>query len=141
MLPGLAFGVEAPRIAAVYLTCSAVIGLYLAVLFWVNRVGMPAFSSRHGLSILEQQVIGTRNVRHSRSLDLFFGGLDFQIEHHLMPGVPSSHLRQLQAIARPRCLAAGLPSAKRLRARPSSLLPDTSRASGRVGGSGSPRQT
>jgi fatty acid desaturase len=108
-LPGLAFGVEAPRVAAVYLTCSAVIGLYLAVLFWVNHIGMPAVSPRHGLSILEQQVIGTRNVRHSRSLDLFFGGLDFQIEHHLMPGVPSAHLRQLQAIARPRCLAAGLP--------------------------------
>jgi len=108
-LPGLALGTGALRSVAVYLTCSAVMGLYLAVLFWVNHVGMPAFSPKHGLSSLEQQVVGTRNVRHSRSLDLVFGGLDFQIEHHLMPGVPSTRLRRLQAIARPRCLAAGLP--------------------------------
>jgi fatty acid desaturase len=108
-LPGLAFGTGSLRSAAVYLTCSAVMGMYLAVLFWVNHVGMPAFSPQHGLTSLEQQVLGTRNVRHSRSLDLVFGGLGFQIEHHLMPGVPSAHLRQLQAIARPRCLALGLP--------------------------------
>ena len=107
-LPSLAFDTGAPRIAAVYLMCSAVMGAYLAILFWVNHIGMPALSAEHGLSSLEQQVVGTRNLRHPRSVDPFFGGLDFQIEHHLMPGVPSTHLRQLQAIARPRCLAAGL---------------------------------
>lgn len=107
LLPGAALGVGAGRTAAVYLVSSAVIGVHLAVLFWVNHVGMPP--AQQGLSILEQQTIGTRNVRHARGLDLFFGGLDFQIEHHLVPGVPSANLRKLQAIARPRCLAAGVP--------------------------------
>ena len=107
-LPALALGVDVGRIALVYLMTSAVMGLHLAVLFWVNHVGMPTLGAGHGRSILEQQVVGTRNVRHGRWLDFLFGGLDFQIEHHLVPNAPSARLRQLQAITRPRCFAAGL---------------------------------
>lgn len=109
VLPFLATGSGAGRSAAVYLACSAVMGVYLAVLFWVNHVGMPAQQPGHKLAALEQQVVGTRNLRHAPWLDFFFGGLDFQIEHHLAPEVPSAHLRELQSITRRHCRAAGLP--------------------------------
>ena len=54
-LPGLAFETGVLRIATVYLTCSAVMGVYLAMLFWVNHIGMPALSADHALSTLSSR--------------------------------------------------------------------------------------
>jgi fatty acid desaturase len=108
VLPVLVTGTGLGRSAAVYIACSSVMGVYLAVLFWVNHVGMPALPEGHSLTQLEQQVLGTRNVRHASWLDFFFGGLDFQIEHHLLPDLPSARLRELQSISRRHCRAAGL---------------------------------
>ena len=97
------------RALAVYAFTSAAMGLYLAVLFWVNHIGMPVVQAEHGLSFVEQQVVGSRNVRCRASIDWFFGGMNFQIEHHLVPDCPGPRLRELRAIARPVCLEAGLP--------------------------------
>jgi fatty acid desaturase len=82
---------------------SACAGSYLALLFWVNHVGMPALQAGHGRSVLEQQVVGTRNVRNPAWLDGFFGGLNLQIEHHLLPGCPSGRLRRVQPLVRKLC--------------------------------------
>ena len=75
----------------------------------MNHVGMPAIGAGHSLTRLEQQVVGSRNVRHARWLDFVYGGLDFQIEHHLLPAVSNARLRAFQGIARRHCGAAGLP--------------------------------
>ena len=109
VLPVAFIGVGWGRTLVVYALTSAVMGLYLAVLFWVNHIGMPVIQAGHGLSFAEQQVIGSRNVRCAPGFDWFFGGLNFQIEHHLAPDCPSPHLRELRAIAQPLCLDAGLP--------------------------------
>ncbi len=109
VLPGALAGPGWGRALAVYAVTAAVMGLYLAVVFWVNHVGMPALQAGHGLSFLEQQVIGTRNIRNPAALDWLFGGLNFQIEHHLVPDCPGQRLRELQAIARPLCVGVGLP--------------------------------
>jgi len=94
---------------AVYLVETVVTGGYLALLFWVNHIGMPALHPDHGLSVVEQQVGCTRNVRIPPALDFVFGGLNFQIEHHLLPGCPSMRLRQVRAIVRPLCHAHSIP--------------------------------
>ena len=60
-------------------------GLYLAVLFWLNHIGMPVIQAEHGLSFVEQQVVGSRNVSCRAGFDGCFGGLNYQIEHHLYP--------------------------------------------------------
>ena len=86
-----------------------VMGLYLAMLFWVNHIGMPVIQAGHDLVFAEQQVIGSRNVRCRAGLDWLFGGLNFQIEHHLAPDCPGPNLRELRAIAHPLCVGAGLP--------------------------------
>jgi fatty acid desaturase len=70
---------------------------------------MPVLQAEHGLTFLEQQVVGTRNVRNPAGFDWFFGGLNFQIEHHLVPDCPGSRLRELNAITRPLCAGAELP--------------------------------
>ncbi len=109
LVPALALGTGVAQIAAVYLIHSAVVGAYLAALFWVNHIGMPALPAAHGVSVLEQQVVGTRNVRNPRWADPFFGGLNFQIEHHLLPSAPSSRLRKARSIVRPLCLENRVP--------------------------------
>jgi fatty acid desaturase len=109
VLPLLWLDAGAARVACVYLISSAVVGAYLALLFWVNHVGMPALQADHGRSVLEQQVVGSRNVRNPAALDWFFGGLNFQIEHHLLPGCPSMRLRRAQPLTRAACHAHALP--------------------------------
>jgi fatty acid desaturase len=108
-LPAAGLGVGWGRTLAVYVVTTAAMGLYLAVLFWVNHIGMPVIQAEHGLSFFEQQVTGSRNVRCSPCVDWFFGGMNYQIEHHLVPGCPGPRLRELQTIARPLCHEAGLP--------------------------------
>jgi fatty acid desaturase len=83
-------------------------GLYLAVLFWVNHIGMPVVPAEHDLSFVEQQVVGSRNVRCPARLDWFFGGLNYQIEHHLVPDCPGPRLRELSEFVRPLCEGATL---------------------------------
>lgn len=109
VLPIAVIGVSWGRVLAVYAVTSAAMGLYLAILFWVNHIGMPVVQAEHNLSFAEQQVIGSRNVRCRAGFDWFFGGLNFQIEHHLVPDCPGANLRELRAIAHPLCVDAGLP--------------------------------
>ena len=54
-------------------------------------------------------MVGSRNVRCLAIFDWLFGGLNFQIEHHLIPDCPGLRLRELSAIARPLCTEANLP--------------------------------
>ena len=108
-LPVALIGVGWGRALVVYALTSAAMGLYLAMLFWVNHIGMPVVQAEDDLSFAEQQVSGSRNVRCRASLDWFFGGLNFQIEHHLVPDCPGPRLRELRAIAHPLCVDAGLP--------------------------------
>jgi fatty acid desaturase len=108
-LPVAFMGVGWGRVLAVYGLTSAAMGLYLAVLFWVNHIGMPVIQAEHGLTFVEQQVIGSRNVRCPASLDWFFGGLNYQIEHHLVPDCPGPRLRELSEFVRPLCEEAKLP--------------------------------
>jgi fatty acid desaturase len=108
-LPIVHSGVGWGRALTVYALVSAAMGLYLAVLFWVNHIGMPVVEAGSRLSYVEQQVVGSRNVHCPAGIDWFFGGMNFQIEHHLVPDCPGPRLREVRDIARPLCVEAGLP--------------------------------
>nr|GFC87928.1 delta(8)-fatty-acid desaturase 1-like [Tanacetum cinerariifolium] len=41
----------------------------------------------------EKQTNGTIDISCSSYMDWFFGGLQFQLEHHLFPRLPRCHLR------------------------------------------------
>jgi fatty acid desaturase len=92
-----------------YMLSQAIAGVYLALVVAPNHKGMPIWSAGLELSFLERQVLSSRNVRPHPIGDFLFGGLNYQIEHHLFPTMPRVHLRRARAVVQPFCLEHGLP--------------------------------
>ncbi len=87
----------------------AVFGVYMGCSFAPNHKGMPMVTADDELDFLRRQVITSRNIRGSRIVDIALGGLNYQIEHHLFPSMPSPALRHLQPIVRRHCADLGVP--------------------------------
>ena len=96
------------RFVAVFLVAQFVAGFYLAAIVAPNHKGMPVWASGARLSFLERQVLSSRNVTASALWDYVFGGLNYQIEHHLFPTMPRVNFRRAQALVRPFCARTGL---------------------------------
>ncbi len=105
----LVLQVPAERVVIAYLVPATFLGLHLAAVFWVNHVGMPLVAEPKAFSIVERQVRTSRNIRVPAIIDPVFGGLNYQIEHHLMPSCPPFRLRELREVVRPLLIEAGLP--------------------------------
>lgn len=93
----------------VYLLPATFLGPHLAAVFWVNHIGKPLVEKPCDLHPLEQQILTSRTIKNSPRLDWFFGGLNFQIEHHIFASIPSFRLRKMQRIIRPSLIASSLP--------------------------------
>jgi len=78
-------------------------GLYLGLAFAPNHKGMPILSADDQTDFLRRQVLTSRNVRGNWFTDLALGGLNYQIEHHLFPSMPSPNLRRAQDLVRAFC--------------------------------------
>jgi len=87
----------------------AVLGLYLGSVFAPNHKGMPTFTSEDKLDFFRKQVLTSRNVVGNRIADFWYGGLNYQIEHHLFPSMPRNRLRDAQPIVRAFCEERGVP--------------------------------
>jgi len=81
-------------LAAGFLAVSyGVTGLYMGVVFLTNHTGMPLTrDSRDGVPLVAQAAI-TRNVKVGVPGDWLWGGLNYQIEHHLIPDLPRASMR------------------------------------------------
>jgi fatty acid desaturase len=84
-------------------------GLYLGMTIAPNHKGMPTWAGGTTLTFLERQVLGSRNILPGRIAEFLFGGLNYQIEHHLFPTMPRANLGAAHRIVRPFCLELGLP--------------------------------
>ncbi|MFJ3799470.1 fatty acid desaturase family protein [Streptomyces sp. NPDC090088] len=84
-------------------------GVYLGCAFAPNHKGMPTFTGDDRPDFLRRQVLTSRNVRGGPVTDLMLGGLNYQIEHHLFPSMPSPHLRRAQVVVRAYCEEIGVP--------------------------------
>jgi fatty acid desaturase len=84
----------------------ALFGVYLGVTFAPNHKGMPHPTGDE--DFLRKQVLTSRNVRGGRLTDAALGGLNYQIEHHLFPGMPTPNLRKAQPIVRAYCAEIGV---------------------------------
>ena len=84
-------------------------GLYAGTVFAPNHKGMPIVGPTSTLSYLERQVVTARNIRAHPVTDWWYGGLNYQIEHHLFPTLPRNRLRDAQAIVRSFCADLGVP--------------------------------
>ncbi|MDP8950858.1 MAG: fatty acid desaturase, partial [Actinomycetota bacterium] len=52
---------------------------------------------------LRRQVLTSRNVTAHPLTDFWYGGLNYQIEHHLFPSMPRNKLREAQSIVKAFC--------------------------------------
>ena len=101
--------VDASRALLVYTAPLWVLGPYLATIFWLNHIGMPLVRAGEPISFLEHQAATSRTVLSPRAMDWFFGGLNYQIEHHLFPQVPSTRLARVQPVVQTALAEAGVP--------------------------------
>jgi fatty acid desaturase len=81
----------------------AVFGLYMGASFAPNHVGMPLVSPTLRLDFLRRQVLMSRNISGGRVIDIFMGGLNHQVEHHLFPSMARPHLRKAQPLVAAYC--------------------------------------
>jgi fatty acid desaturase len=83
--------------------------MYLAGVVAPNHIGMPIWPAGASPSFLERQLSSSRNVVPNLFTDFVFGGLNYQIEHHLFPNMPRNHFSKTRAIVRPFCAKHSLP--------------------------------
>jgi len=92
----------------VVLIHKAVGGAYLASVFAPNHKGMPQTDSTSKLDFVRTQVLTARNVFGHPLTDLWYGSLNYQIEHHLFPGMPRVNMRRAQPIVKQFCAERGI---------------------------------
>ncbi len=78
-------------------------GLYMGLSFAPNHKGMPVLGPEDSADFLRRQVLTSRNIRGGRVVDAVFGGLNYQIEHHLFPSMPRPSLRHARLVVRDFC--------------------------------------
>jgi len=83
-------------------------GLYLGSVFAPNHKGMLITESGSDMDFLPRQVLTARNVKTGIFADYWYGGLNYQIEHHLFPTLPRRNLAAAQRIIRSYCEDHGL---------------------------------
>jgi fatty acid desaturase len=104
------FLVLSPGKAVLFLVVhQALWGIYMGSIFAPNHKGMPTFTGKDRPDFLRRQVLTSRNVHGNWFVDNALGGLNYQIEHHLFPSMPSPHLRLAQPIVRQYCAELGVP--------------------------------
>ena len=83
-------------------------GLYNSSVFASNHKGMPLTAEGRRQDFLREQVGTSRNVTGHWLTDFWYGGLNYQIEHHLFPTMPRCNLRRAQPIVEAFCKERGI---------------------------------
>jgi fatty acid desaturase len=92
----------------IFLASNVVGSVYFVATISPNHNGMPIWAKGVKLSFLERQVLSSRDLTSHPVWDFLYGGLNYQIEHHLFPTIPRVNLKRAQAIIQPYCEAHGL---------------------------------
>jgi fatty acid desaturase len=79
-------------------------GLYMGLVFAPNHKGMPMIENKAQIDFLHKQVITARNISPGLVTDYCYGGLNYQIEHHLFPSMPRCRLRDAREIIKAFCV-------------------------------------
>lgn len=85
------------------------LGLYLGCTFAPNHKGMPVYQDDSAIGFLQGQISVSRNVKGGRFTAFIFGGLNYQIEHHLFPAMPRPNLARARLIVRDFCAGHDIP--------------------------------
>lgn len=85
-----------------------VFGLYNSSVFASNHKGMALIREDTRMDFFREQVLTARNVRSHPLTDFWYGGLNYQIEHHLFPTMPRKHLAAARPIVEAFCAERGV---------------------------------
>ncbi|MFJ4920619.1 fatty acid desaturase family protein [Streptomyces sp. NPDC088725] len=105
------FTVLSPLLAVAFvLVQMASLGVYFGLIFAPNHKGMEVRDGEEeSLDWLERQVLTSRNIRPSLVTDFLYGGLNYQVEHHLFPAMPQKNLARARVLTRAYCAERGVP--------------------------------
>lgn len=108
--PTIIIALLGPGLGAAFMGVQLVVfGVYMGGSFAPNHKGMPLIPNDAKVDFLTRQVLTSRNIRGGRVVDWAMGGLNYQIEHHLFPRMPSANLHKVRAIVRDHCAEYGIP--------------------------------
>lgn len=81
------------------------LGLSLGSIFAPNHKAMPLVDGEDEshVDFLRRQVLTARNIYSNPVNDFLYGGLNYQIEHHLFPSIPRNKMAELKPIVRDFC--------------------------------------
>jgi fatty acid desaturase len=101
---GLLFSVLEPLQALLFIAVHrGLFGLFMVSIFAPNHKAMPVLDRDSQLDFVHRQVLTSRNVIAHPITDFWYGGLNYQIEHHLFPRLPRNKLREVQPIVKDFC--------------------------------------
>ncbi|MET9026292.1 acyl-CoA desaturase [Nocardia sp. NPDC004168] len=104
------FLVLSPGKAVVFIAVhQGLFGFYMGCTFAPNHKGMEVLAEGESADFLRRQVLTSRNVRGGRVVDAAFGGLNYQIEHHLFPSMPRPNLRRAKPMVEQFCVELEVP--------------------------------
>ncbi len=108
-MPVLAFVSMSPLLAVVSILLQlGVFGVYMGASFAPNHKGMPQVPAEAKLSFLHKQVLTSRNIS-GKGMTAVYGGLNYQIEHHLFPNMARPFLRRAAVLVKEFCREAKIP--------------------------------
>ncbi len=99
-----------PPLVAVLFNMSVMffVGIYMALIFAPNQKGEKMLKSEETHNWIHQITL-TRNITPSAFTSYIFGGLNYQIEHHLFPAMPRFNYPQAQKIVQSFCTTHHIP--------------------------------
>jgi len=78
-------------------------GAYNSSVFASNHKGMPLTTDGTRMDFLREQVTTSRNLDAHPATDFLYGGLNYQIEHHLFPTMPRNNFPRARQIVERFC--------------------------------------
>ena len=92
----------------------AVFGVYMGASFAPNHKGMPLIGRTTTVDFFSRQVLTSRNIGAksrfgNHVLNHFYGGLNYQVEHHLFPSMARPNLHAASLLVRKYCEELSVP--------------------------------
>jgi len=108
--PVLVFLALGPVLGAAFMLVQLMgFGLYMGGTFAPNHKGMQLVGENEKLDYLRRQVLTSRNISGRKGVATAMGGLNYQIEHHLFPSMPSINLRRVRPLVIAHCEKLDIP--------------------------------
>ena len=102
--PLIAIWAAGPLIGIVFTIVQLMVfGLHMGGSFAPNHKGQPIVPKDVKIDFLRRQTLMSRNISGGRPMGFLMGGLNYQIEHHLFPSMPSVNLHKVQPMVREYC--------------------------------------